>query len=81
MKIASTKPESYKVTITLDESEVEILSRACEIIYDIEAQFTQFENEVCKFPDITPDDLADVKYFLGTLIAVDKIYITVISSD
>lgn len=81
MKITSTKPESYKVTITLDESEIDILSRACEIIYDIEAEFTQYENEVCKFPDITPEDLADVKYFLSTLIAVDKISITIINSD
>ena len=81
MKITNTKPKSYKVTITLDESEVEILSKTYDILFNIEAQFTQFENEVCKFPDITPDDLADVNYFLSTLIAADKISITVINSD
>lgn len=81
MEITSTKPKSYNVTITLTESEVEILSRAREIIYEIEAEFIQHENEICKFPDITPKDLADVTYFLSTLIAFNKISIKVINSD
>lgn len=81
MKITSTKPKSYDVIIELTESEVEILSKAYDIIYDIEEEFTKYENEICKFSDVTPEDLADVNYFLSTLIAADKISITVVNLD
>lgn len=81
MEITSTKQKTYNVIITLTKSEVEILSKAYDIIYNIEEEFTKYEDKVCKFPDITLEDLVDVNYFLSILIPDGKISITVIDSD
>lgn len=81
MKITSTKPESYRVIIKLDEAETKILSKAYDILRDIEGEIAKYQNDFSDFSSVTIGDLENALDCLRALIIRDRIIITVINSD
>ena len=81
MEIASTKLKSYRVTIKLDEAETKILSKAYDILHDVEGAITKYQNDISDFSSVTIGDLENGLDCLRALIIRDRIIITIINSD